>query len=85
VAQGRKFSVPAANTERESSVLRGLTPRQAEIIRLLALGRSNPEIAHECGMSVRTVESHRARIRRQVGADSLSELTRFAHDQGLIC
>ena len=62
-----------------------LTPRQAEIIRLLALGHSNPEIAVECGMSVRTVESHRARIRRQIGADSLSELTRFALAHGLIC
>jgi len=83
--RGDRFYAPPGDSASQTADFRVLTPRQAEIIRLLALGHNNPEIALECGMSVRTVESHRARIRHQIGADSLSELTRFALTHGLIC
>jgi two-component system, NarL family, response regulator NreC len=79
VAAGQKF-FPAATSEPGA-----LTPREAEVIRLLASGLSNSEVAYECGTSVRTVESHRARLRKRIGADSVSAITRYAIDSGLIC
>ena len=63
---------------------RSLSLRQKEVVRLLALGKSNFEIALEYGVSVRTVESHRARIRSRIGADSISAITRFAVENDLL-
>src|ERR1700676_916524 len=54
------------------------TPREVEIVRLLAAGKSNKEIAAELGISIRTVETHRAKIMRKVGVHSLAELIHYA-------
>jgi DNA-binding NarL/FixJ family response regulator len=54
------------------------TPRETEIVRLLAEGKSNKEIALELGITVRTVETHRAKIMRKVGVHSLAELIHYA-------
>lgn len=54
------------------------TTREREIIRLLAAGKGNKEIAAELGIAVRTVETHRSRIMMKMGCHSLSELIRFA-------
>jgi DNA-binding NarL/FixJ family response regulator len=54
------------------------TPREVEIIRLLAEGKSNKEIAAELGITLRTVETHRGRIMMKMGLHSLTELIRFA-------
>ena len=54
------------------------TPREIEIIRLLATGKGNKEIATELGITVRTVETHRARIMMKMGFHSLTELVHFA-------
>ncbi|HYL84666.1 MAG TPA: response regulator transcription factor [Candidatus Angelobacter sp.] len=54
------------------------TPRETEIIRLLAAGKANKEIAAELGITVRTVETHRARIMLKMGFHSLTDLIRFA-------
>ena len=54
------------------------TAREREIIRLLAAGKGNKEIAAELGIAVRTVETHRSRIMMKMGCHSLSELIRFA-------
>jgi DNA-binding NarL/FixJ family response regulator len=54
------------------------TPREVEIIRLLAEGKSNKEIAPELGITIRTVETHRAKIMRKVGVHSLAELIHYA-------
>jgi len=54
------------------------TPREVEIIRLLAEGKSNKEISGELGITLRTVETHRARIMMKMGLHSLPELIHYA-------
>jgi len=61
-----------------------LTPRETEILRLIASGKSNKEIAAILEVSVRTVESHRASILIKLGADSVGELIHIALRDGLI-
>ena len=62
---------------RESSHARP-TPRETEIIRLLAEGKANGAIASELGISIRTVETHRAKIMLKLGLHSLSQLIHYA-------
>jgi DNA-binding NarL/FixJ family response regulator len=60
-----------------------LTPRELDVLRMLAQGFSNKEIASALGMSVRTVESHHANILARLSADSLGDLVRLAVADGL--
>jgi two-component system, NarL family, response regulator NreC len=62
----------------------GLTPREAEVLGMIALGYTNPQIAEELVLSVRTVETHRANIQSKLGTSSRSELVRYALDHGLV-
>jgi two-component system response regulator NreC len=59
-----------------------LTPREREVLRLIALGHTSVEIAQRLGLSPRTIETHRARIHRKLGLDTRAELVRYAlrHD-----
>jgi DNA-binding NarL/FixJ family response regulator len=61
----------------ESSRVRP-TPRETEIIRLLAEGKANKMIAAELGIAIRTVETHRAKIMLKLGLHSLTELIHYA-------
>ncbi len=56
----------------------GLSPREREIVQLLAEGKSNKEVAGELGISVKTAETHRAAIMKKLGMQSFSELVRYA-------
>lgn len=60
------------------------TPRQTEIIRLLAEGKSNKVIAADLGISIRTVETHRAKIMQKFGLHSLAELLHYAIRQKIV-
>jgi two-component system, NarL family, response regulator NreC len=62
----------------------GLSPREAEVLRLIALGHTNGEIASSLFLSVRTVESHRAHIHQKVRLTSRAELVAYARDHGLM-
>lgn len=62
----------------------GLTEREVEVLRLAALGHTNPEIAEQLGISVRTVESHRTHVQQKTMVSSRSELVRYALDHELI-
>ena len=62
----------------------GLSEREVEVLKLIALGHTNAEIAGSLYLSVRTVESHRAHIQQKLGVTSRSELVRYALDRGLI-
>jgi DNA-binding NarL/FixJ family response regulator len=66
----------------ESSRL--LTGREREIVQLLADGSSNKDIAASLGISVKTVETHRAKIMRKLGVNSIVELVRYAVRERLI-
>jgi two-component system response regulator NreC len=61
-----------------------LTEREVGVLRLIALGHTNAEIAQELFLSVRTVESHRAHIQQKLGRSTRAELVRYALDHGLV-
>jgi two-component system, NarL family, response regulator NreC len=61
-----------------------LTARERDVVRLVALGHTSREIADRLVLSVRTVETHRARIQRRLGLGSRSELVRWALEHGLL-
>jgi two-component system response regulator NreC len=61
-----------------------LTEREVEVLRLIALGYTNSEIAAQLYLSVRTVESHRAHIQQKLRLSSRAELVRYALDHGLV-
>jgi DNA-binding NarL/FixJ family response regulator len=63
---------------------RGLSPRETEVLRLLGYGEANREIAQELKISEKTVEAHRANIKRKLGARGMSDLVRFAISTGLV-
>jgi two-component system, LuxR family, response regulator FixJ len=54
-----------------------LTPREREVMQLVVAGSSNREIAAELGLSVKTVEVHRARVMEKMKVDSLADLVRL--------
>lgn len=62
----------------------GLSERELEVLRMIALGNTNAEIAAALFVSVRTVETHRAHIQQKLGLRSRSELVRYALDHGLM-
>jgi two-component system response regulator NreC len=61
-----------------------LTEREVEVLRLIALGHTNAEIAAQLYLSVRTVESHRAHIQQKLGRSTRAELVRYALDHGFV-
>ena len=61
-----------------------LSARETEVLRLIALGHTNAEIAEQLYLSVRTVEYHRAHIQQKLGRSSRAELVRYALDNGLL-
>jgi two-component system, NarL family, response regulator NreC len=62
----------------------GLTLRERDLVRLVALGHTNAEIAELLTLSIRTVEKHRARIQQRLEVSGRAELVRWALDRGLV-
>jgi len=92
VAGGQRYLHPALGArllesearQREEEASDPLSEREREVLRLLALGHTNQEIAKQLFISVRTAETHRAHIMQKLGLASRAELVRYALDQGLI-
>lgn len=94
VARGNRYVHPALgaallHTSSESEPPRhspalGLSEREAEILRFLALGYTNAEMAEMLKLSVRTVETYRYRLQQKVGLRTRAELARLARDAGLV-
>jgi two-component system response regulator NreC len=61
-----------------------LSARELEVLRLIAFGHTNAEIADSLGLSVRTVENHRAHIQKKLQLSSRAELVRYAREHGLM-
>ncbi|NLT07214.1 MAG: response regulator transcription factor [Solirubrobacterales bacterium] len=62
----------------------GLTAREAEVLKLIALGHTNAEIAAQLFLSVRTIETHRAHIQDKLRLSTRAELVRYALDHNLV-
>jgi two-component system response regulator NreC len=61
-----------------------LTEREVEVLRLIALGHTNTEIAAQLYLSVRTIESHRAHIQQKIRRTSRAELVQYALEHGFV-
>jgi two-component system response regulator NreC len=61
-----------------------LSDREREVLRLLALGHTNQEIAGKLVISVRTAEAHRAHIMQKLRLSTRAQLVRYALDEGLL-
>ncbi|PYK93418.1 MAG: DNA-binding response regulator [Verrucomicrobia bacterium] len=97
VAEGKRFLTPKVSeivldgflktrSEHQQQGRRSTrtTPREIEIIRLLAEGKSNKEIAARLGITVRTVETHRSKIMLKLDLHSLAELIHYAMRLGIV-
>jgi DNA-binding NarL/FixJ family response regulator len=92
VASGERYVHPALGAkmvaaeaeERKRAQADPLSEREREVLRLLALGHTNQEIASMLYISVRTAETHRAHIMQKLRLGSRAELVRYALDEGLI-
>jgi two-component system response regulator NreC len=87
-AAGERHLAPAvAAGLREGGATTGkpvLSPRETEVLKLMALGHTNRAIGEQLSLSVRTVETHRAHIQQKLGLSSRPQLTRYALANGLI-
>jgi DNA-binding NarL/FixJ family response regulator len=69
--------------EQKRSRLDSLTPREVEVLVLVAQGKTNRGIADQLGISPRTVETHRERVMGKLRIRSVAGLTRFVVEHGL--
>jgi two-component system, NarL family, response regulator NreC len=77
-------AVLAATPPQANGVPDALTERELEVLRLIALGNTNAEIAEALCLSVRTVESHRGHIQAKTGRSTRAQLVAYALDAGLL-
>jgi DNA-binding NarL/FixJ family response regulator len=95
VARGEAFFSPSVARHLSAAIqgdtaqgpadrLAALTPREREVLRGIADGRTNKEIAAALGLSSRTVESYRESLMRKLEIKSVAGLTRFAIELGLL-
>lgn len=78
---GARLAARAAEDQRS---IPDLSKRELEVLRLIARGHTNREIAERLFLSVRTVEGHRSRIQNKLGLSRRSDLTEYVLAQGLV-
>ena len=86
-AAGETYLQPALGARLAAEPPEGegeLSEREIEVLRLIALGHTNAEIAEQLVISVRTVESHRAHIQQKLRLSKRSELVRYALERGML-
>jgi two-component system, NarL family, response regulator NreC len=85
-AAGETYLQPAlgARLAAEPDAANDLSERETDVLRLIALGHTNAEIAEKLYISIRTVETHRAHIQQKLGVSSRAELVRSALSRGLV-
>jgi len=72
------------NAENDSSPQERLTPRQGEVLQLIAEGKSTKEIAYLLGLSIKTIEAHRAQLMARLDIHDVPGLVRHAMHLGLV-
>ena len=75
---------PAKRTRARSGGQESLTPRETDVLHLIVRGYTNRQAAEELGLSVRTIETHRANLMGKLGLKSRVELVRWAADNDLL-
>jgi DNA-binding NarL/FixJ family response regulator len=80
----RKTMIEVGKGTTKRELLDTLSPRQREVLRLIALGRTTKQIAQELGISVKTVETHRAQLMERLSIRDVAGLVRYAILVGLI-
>jgi two-component system response regulator NreC len=86
-SQGRRYVQPALGARMAAQppdAAGDLSARETEVLRLIALGHTNQEIGDQLSLSVRTIESHRAKIHSKLDLSHRSELVRYAIENNLI-
>ena len=78
------LQLPVASESRRGALVEVLTPREVDVLRLLAKGNTNRQIAGLLGLSVRTVENHRANLLGKLGLTSRVELMNYAEENTLL-
>ena len=81
---GAALLAPDAPTARLGGPGGDLSEREVEVLRGIALGSTNSEIAERLYVSVRTVETHRAHVQQKLNIRTRAQLVRFARDAGLL-
>jgi DNA-binding NarL/FixJ family response regulator len=76
-------TTPSTPTADGPAARAGLTPREREVLRLLAAGRSNREIGEALFVSPRTVQTHVTHLLAKLGLPSRTAAAAFAHEHGL--
>jgi len=95
VGAGRRYLSPSISSvvvdaylrkrkDRSSDPYDTLTPRERQVLRLVAEGRHNSDIAAELAISARTVENHRASLMRKLGFKNQTDLIRYALRRGVL-
>ncbi len=79
----QKMAAGAGTAERAVAMLAGLSPRESDVVRLIANGRSNAEIAAELFLSVATVKAHITHILTKLDLTNRTQIALLAHDAGL--
>ena len=82
----RRFRDPETDFRAETAPRKHapLTPREAEVLQLVAEGKANKETADELGISIKTVEKHRTNLMLKLNLHDTAGLTRYAIDTGVI-
>jgi DNA-binding NarL/FixJ family response regulator len=78
------LGVQLARWHQHRTTAPGLSEKEEQLVRLLAVGHTNAEVARLSGVSLRSVEMHRARVQAKTGMRTRAELFRFARDAGLL-
>jgi len=71
------------NTQDKPTIYSKLTPREREILQLIAEGKNTKEIARRLSISIKTVATHRKHIKKKLKVESIAELTKIAIKEGL--
>lgn len=82
--QAKIIASLAIDPQQNSDGTRSLTPREYQVLREIAMGSSNAEIAAKFGLSKNTVGNHRMNILRKLNLKNNSDLTRYAYRSGII-